>query len=395
MTTQTGSPDDKSYVVDGKVIPHVNLTPEMFLDQSTTLFGATGTGKSKLLDHIMNVLKDSIPLWFAFCPTAIKSEELGRRLPMKAIYTSVNMQFLRNLRDRQLIAVATHKCVNRPKVLSSLYQKIPLERKHRIAVSIKHIHRIASMALSAIDSSSDTYAIRQQKRTVIETTERSEITGLVKQAISANKDYLYETDLSHDQEMALKFLYFNPRVCVIFEDCGFDIKRWEKEPQIREMFYQGRHYALTTFSTFQDDKDLVSEFRKNIFNSFFTTSNVAMAYFERAANHFTRQDRVLVGKLSDMLFNPPGAGNYRKMVYIRQSPQPFQWIIAKDFADDDFIVGSQWYHKYFSMLPSASKIDRNNPFLDSFGMRDADDDDKAEDADDRIDERIDISDHLH
>ena len=52
-------------------------------------------------------------------------------------------------------------------------------------------------------------------------------------------------------------------VGVLFDDLAYD-KNMMKEPSMREIFFNGRHYMITTILTFQYMMDLRPEFRTNI-----------------------------------------------------------------------------------------------------------------------------------
>ena len=72
------------------------------------------------------------------------------------------------------------------------------------------------------------------------------------------------------------------------------------------------------------------------------------------------------------IFNP--SMQFRKLVYITNSPDPYRWVIAKfhPFEPDEYkrkYVGSRHVIKYLKSIESdGEKISKDNPFAKLFNM---------------------------
>lgn len=359
---------DRTIKVNGKVIPHFECCPDSLLLKTNVFFGASNTGKSKILDHCAYTLRNHIPMWFAFSPTPTKAAQLTSRLPSRTVMNRVDLRFLEKLCKRQEMAVKFYDLSNNIEVLRTLYRSIPDYKRRTEDDTIREIRRITNATLDSLDFQKDKSGgvIFAEKRAIQDDTEHY-IKEIYRKTISINKTSIDRENLTDDEQSVMdKYLFFNPHVGCIFEDCAAFVKEWDKNSTIREMFYQGRHYALTSFFTFQDDKDLTSEFRKNAFNIFCTTSTVADAYFKRPSNNFAKSEQREAASIAEIVFYPPTKDNYKKLVFSRQSEPRFQYILADDHEADPFKLGCKSFWDYFNALPVPEKKYEVNPFFTLF-----------------------------
>ncbi len=52
-------------------IPRLNDSKNLFHNRLTLIIGPSGSGKSALTQHILNTLRNTIPLVIVACPTAV------------------------------------------------------------------------------------------------------------------------------------------------------------------------------------------------------------------------------------------------------------------------------------------------------------------------------------
>ena len=70
---------------------------EKYLDKSILIYGGTGTGKTYIMKHIMNALKDDIENVYVFAPTNDENKSFSKIVPSIYIYNHVSEELLTNL----------------------------------------------------------------------------------------------------------------------------------------------------------------------------------------------------------------------------------------------------------------------------------------------------------
>jgi hypothetical protein len=153
---------------------------------------------------------------------------------------------------------------------------------------------------------------------------------------------------------------------VVFDDCGAILKRFQKEEVIKKIFFQGRHNYINLIITLQDDLNLDSSIKKNAFVNIFTTGRCASAYFERGSNSFSKKDKEVAGKIINSIFNTNVKNNFKKLVYLRDDPNPFRYTVADLY--DEFKFGSPALWQMCDVInKEMNTCDfKNDPLLSSF-----------------------------
>jgi hypothetical protein len=126
------------------------------------------------------------------------------------------------------------------------------------------------------------------------------------------------------------------------DDCASRFKTWVKKSTIiKQIFYEFRHNGGTTIMTAQNDKEIDSEYRKNVMVSIFTDERSAVSNFTRGSNSFGKSTKAYAEKCIAATFaqakNEPK--HYKKLVHFNNSPDPFRYVQADLY--DDFKVGSK------------------------------------------------------
>jgi hypothetical protein len=111
---------------------------------------------------------------------------------------------------------------------------------------------------------------------------------------------------------------------LIADDCAGSVSEWGKSDHLSELFFNGRHYHITTIIALQDEQLLPPKIRSNAFNCIFTTKKCATAYFSRKTNNFSKYDLKQYEKFLDTVFHHTEFSadgmeikNYKKLVYSR------------------------------------------------------------------------------
>ncbi len=351
---------------DGSHLNYAPKDPKIYFCKMNILYGETGSGKTIVMLECMKLLKPYIPLWFIISPTNNSNQAYTDRVPPCCIKTEVNITFLEALYKRQEYIMEIYRKVNKLDTLESLFAKCADSKTMRIvkrfksnaAKKIKYINRDTKLDVS----------LKKAHIKAINKTLNEYLANIYKTVIRFSRDELMEQKLTGDESIALKFLDINPNVAVIFDDTGAEVEKYGKKEVVKKFFYQGRHEFATVFFLYQDDKEVKPGLRKNTATNIFTTAESAMSYFDTKTNAHTKQTRTRAMLAIKTCFEEvPGSNvkHNRKLVYQRGKADPFSYMVADNYEDDDFYVGCDALWEFSSRLPlrSTKESQKSNPFL--------------------------------
>jgi len=314
-----------------------------FLNKNTILFGASNSGKSTILMEILYLLKDHVPNIFVFSPTADSNAAFDGVVPNPVIYTSIDIKALNSIYERQQGASLIYTKVNNINMLRKVFNIVADQNALNLESSIKRI------PIPRETPNTRELQILCEQRLI----------KLYKDVIRKNKHKILNT--SDDIKYVLRYLDFNPRCIVVFDDCGAVLKKLQREEVMRKIIFQGRHNHINLIMTLQDDKDLESSIKKNAFVNIFTTERCAATYFERSSNSFSRKEKNYAYSVISSVFS---SRDYKKLVYIRDAPDPFRYTIANIYS---FKFGSPKLWKLCSLVKQSDNFN-HNPVLQNFRM---------------------------
>jgi hypothetical protein len=209
---------------------------------------------------------------------------------------------------------------------------------------------------------------KKQKNQILEH-KNNMLRRLYKTTIRFHKVTLENNQKLHKTEKAaLSFLDFNPNIMLILDDCASKFKKlYKKSTAIKEIFYEGRHYFITTLISAQDDKEIDSELRKNTTVSVFTTAQSATSNFERSSNGYPKHEKNKAKTCIESVFKQQenDVTHFQKLVYIQGEADPFKYTIADLY--DDFRMGSLPMWQYSEKIKSHKNLlNKNNPLFDKY-----------------------------
>lgn len=321
---------------DGSRLQWFEKKKEAFLNKTILLFGATCTGKSVIMDEIMNICDPEIEHCFGISPTNAANGFFTNRLPPMYYISGSDqvrtIKFLRAIIERQKNACDLYNTSTKLSVLRSLCERVSDEVGQR---NIAYISEISDDSLEKIERSKKmNIAEKKAMRHSIEELRDNMFKKIYKSIIHKFQKELstMKGSMSIDEKIALRFYNINPNSMLLLDDCASHFKRWFKEDTaIKELFYQGRQYKLTTVISSQDDKDIESELRKNAGVIYFTTAVAALETFDRASNHCPKhvRERAKVCVPSVFYQEPNTPLHYKKLVFLpNDSVDPFRFTIA-------------------------------------------------------------------
>lgn len=338
----------------------IKLDYKMLLNKSLTLYGASGSGKSAIIIDMLYHLSGHVSQILVYCPTDPSNRTYSNGVvPTPLIHYEFNIEQIEYIWARQEMMASVYAKANDMKVLESLYQKLQLSDVNRMLAKIRE------SKVDNIREIKDTYfdeRMQKGKIAKIEEKYKELITLIYKKYINDYRSRLSNARLTEDEQHSLKYLNFNPRLVLVFDDCASDIKKYEKHPAVRKLFYQARHVHITLILACQDDKDIESSLRKNAFVSMFTTDACANAFFSRKANDFPRDMIKKVDKLCTALrWDKP---YFEKLLYMRQENKLYKLVAD---LHDGFQFGSVTVREYCKSIErNGAAVDKNNPFYSDF-----------------------------
>lgn len=339
----------KVVLQSGEAVKPLSKLLEHYLDKTTLLYGVTGTGKSTILGELMAILNQAIPNIVAVAPTDVANEFYTSKLPSGSIKIITDpkkaMHILRKIILRQKDITQLCAQGKNLKVTKSVFD-IPGVASAVDLLKEEKIIEIAAATLAIAEGGSAEE--RAEKIQMIQTKRDASLLALYRQVIRDKRTFLRSrfADMTNPQIAAVDYLDVNPRLLLIFDDCAQHFKTWKKDPILSELFFMGRQWFISCIVTTQDDKVIESELRKNSMVSIFTSEQAATANFTRASNHYSKDVQAKAREYIRAVFAPLPGGkkNFRKLVYVRDTPDPFSFTVAGIYP------GFLWYNPRLWML---------------------------------------------
>lgn len=353
-------------------LPFMDNDHKNFYKYSTILYGASGSGKTTVLMHLLKILQPYIPSIIVISPTSNANNAYKGIVPDNMVITDISPVYLRNVLDRQKISTQFYNTANDMNNLQSVFGKCKNGDAEKLIITIRNYAR---QKITELEASDLDYANKREHKDKIVDTTTAQIKNIFKKVIRENRSKLLakKIELSKEELTTVKYLDFNPATLLILDDCASQIDKWGKDPVMNEFFFEGRHYNITSIYTMQNDKSLPTGIRKNTFISIFTDSGSATSFFENKANAIMSSTKKMAIKVIDHLFatNIDGKPNFKKMVYARLDPKYLLRYVIADIPRD-FKFGSKPFWEFCNKLPkngeSTTGIDENNKFYSAFSV---------------------------
>lgn len=329
----------------------LNYTADNFLLKTTTVYGASGSGKSTVIRDVLSLLKPIIPNITVFCPTADQNDTFDDVIPTRLIKRDVTIEAIKEVVKRQEGAAEVYKIANDRQTLESLFNKVASDAQHE---TVRNLLEVEQKIIDKLNDANIDQGTRDKEIGLIKAMSLKNLIKYYKKIINFRKKVLLSMKLPKNEEMAVTFLYLNPHMLLVFDDCTSAFtKKLQNDPVMKDLFYRGRWAYFTILFAFHDDVSLESYLRKNSFNSIFTTSECAVCYFGRSANGFSKDFRARSGDCITKIFESGDLPEFSKLMYIRGSNDPFRYFIAKRHVDLRF--GST---KLWELCEKADEADR-------------------------------------
>lgn len=351
---------------DGSKLKWLPKSYKDFLNKMTILYGLTASGKSTIIEEIMYLCKEFVPNICVIAPTNETNDTYTNKVPVFLIRKQMDVKWLDKILMRQKDVSTLYKNANKIRILKSLFDRVSDDTA--IATETSAIRKCHNYIMNLENSDMAFKDKKKQKNQMLKERDGM-LKKIYKTSIRFNKVRLEKmNDLSKEEKACVKYLDFNPNMMLILDDCASKFKKICKQSStMKEIFYEGRHYHITTIISTQDDKEIEPELRKNSRVSIFTSAQSATCNFEKASNGYPKNQKQRAKYATDAVFEQDenDIPHFQKLVYIQGEADPFRYTIADVY--DDFRMGDRalWQlHEAIQQKRASSAS--NNPVFDKY-----------------------------
>ncbi len=337
-------------------LPEIDLDWRKVVDKTTCIFGESGTGKSMVIKDLLSISNGHIDQVIVVSPTDKQNHTYDSGIvPLPMIHYTVSVDLLEQIWQRQEAFSDIYSRANDPVIIRKLFNMIN-DTKAAELLGLMEKRKRDSMAAICETHDEDTAAIKNNK---LELDFSDLVAKVYKTHILANRDKLMRNKLTEQEKFTIKFINFNPKLLLIFDDCTDVIKKMSTTPVIQKIFYQGRHNNITCIIALHTDKALEPELKKNSFITVFTAEISATSYFERKSNDLDSDAKRRAKQCLRLAFTP--VLKHQKLVWVRDERKFYRYTAKKH---DMFRFGTQAFWDYCNKIKSdSSQVNTSNKFL--------------------------------
>lgn len=297
-------------------IPTLKFIPEHFVNKTTVLYGQTNSGKSTLLEGVLEAINREVTQVTCFCGNDDNVQLYKKHIKQVFLQSKVHEDNLDRILEMQSALSTFYNCGNDPDLLENLYHRIGSQRLESILVNINRKERYDKELINTQYKKDP--SIAENKRFELQKTYAKARRALFKKCILENRYLLKDQELSEEERRCLENIDLNPNLLVIMDDCQEELEEFKTSKRgksFKNFFTQGRHNNITTVIALQEETALAPGIKKQAFVNIFTTRGAASAYFKRA-NTFDKKFVQKAEAAIEECFG--GEDKWVKMAYLRE-----------------------------------------------------------------------------
>lgn len=337
----------------GSTMRYCQLTPAILKGRSTFLYGDTGSGKSTMLDHMLHILKDDLTNCYVLSGSETSNGFFTGKVPSLSIKNSIvnntakTLEWLKRTMTHQKEITEMCKKANDIKNLESTFDLCAVGDAAKYKTRQENIMRFTDRILGEIEvehmhDAAKRKELKNKTKLESETALRKLYMALIALKLKDLKTSGIKLDLN--QTVVVEYLFVNPHIGLVIDDCADRFKSWFKMDQevFKELVYRARHYSMTVLITTQGDKEFNSELRINAYNSIFTSENLAYLNFTRAANGYDANMIREAKRVIPQLFRQTDEKNkhFRKLISSKSFGRDRLRFTVADVIDEPYRIGS-------------------------------------------------------
>ena len=371
MSDRFASTSDSLYNNFGTEIPFYKINKSHFLNRSIVLYGQSETGKSTAGKHILYHIQHDIAWGLVIAPTACVNEGYDDCMDKLLIKKDITIEKLIRIMKRQEAATQIYKDANRVEVLASLFNMVCTSNDKIIE---KRIISVADTIIERIykdNRLSQSMKISQKKKIIKKKEE--DLRNLYKLLIKKNYNTFKHklSTLNEQQQFCIIYINFCPNILLVFDDFAARFKAFQKDKRfasIKEMFYNGRHYNITHIYMMQEEKELETEIRKNIFVSIFCNNISAFTFFSKQSSGLKSGQKDIESTIIKVFYEEKGTTNHNKLIYGRKLNPSFQYMVPDMYEDGAIYIGGKCVREYLEKIriEKGKVSNSNNSYYNEF-----------------------------
>ncbi len=301
----------------GYAVPKVDDSKMYFMNRLTILYGPSGSGKSSLIQHILNTLRNSVPLAIVCCPTASLNGDYNNILPDQCIYDDVTKPLMQRIFQRQTNVMAMYELVHDVAQLQPIYEMI------RDNESYIKVSKLAAIYKKGCEDIKNNFTEEEIENSITELTSKynRKLVKILRACIQAKMSRLQSLPINDMQKTIINNFNINPRLFLLIDDCMASVKEWAGLEETKKLFYQGRHYAISVALSAQSEVSIPPPLRSNAHISIFTTQTIVNTFINKASSGIPPDQRKLISKIAETVFAPSedrSKPNYKKLIIFGQ-----------------------------------------------------------------------------
>lgn len=332
--------------------PQLFTNPDLFLDRLTTLYGPSNSGKTVYIRALVQLLGPVIPEGIFFSGT----EKSFAEIPAPYVHEKITEELLQKIWDRQGVRAEVFRRATNPEVLQRLAARAPDPQHEAMLRKIEVLRSNERARMGGESAAFERFSERCDE--------------LRRQAlqyhIKCHRSALARQRLPDDELHSLRYVDFNPRCLVVFDDVSPQLKKLKTKPIVGEYFTRARHRFLTVVVGLHDDKYIDSELRKNAHISIFTSPEMIQVFVRRDCMGLSADVKK---KAQQIAADPRAFANFSKILYLRdRAEHPFVRTRVRKINKGALRFGSAMWREMGLRVASTGTVDPGNQFLSEFGL---------------------------
>ena len=298
-----------------QTVEYKNLDAKLLMHKMCNLIGDSGSGKSVLLNGVLNAVKGHIPLLFVFSATAAtdKGSDLSMLTPMSCIYTKWDLKVVKKIMDFNEIRKTNKALSYDLHILNNIFRKT----KHILSTTSEYGNYV-KMINNQLKLLKDKKISSEMKELI-----NTKIVNLYRKLINKKYSYIMKKlsllkNFTDEEKLALQYMNKNIEIGLIFNDFGNEQasmkKKSEDSTTFNNLYTRGRHFHITSFNLIQNKSQSNDIILSNAHLTFFTDVGAANGFFRRKCFSIELQRRF--NQISEgILLQPEFTSKYFKVMY--------------------------------------------------------------------------------
>lgn len=315
------------------------ISSEDILDKPIIVMGGTNTGKSTIIKYLLSKLVDDVKVYYIFCPSNVTHGFYNGTVPRGNIYDDLSASMLGEIYKTHTGKKQAYSVANNMSTLESVIDKLGDKKIKR---KINRIIDVRQRNIHAAERKDDLTGAKKIKSDSDELLKK-----IYKHYITVNRDKLLTMDLTPEEESTVNLHDMDYRAVIVFDDCSTELNRIKTSPELKDLYFKGRHSGLTIMTICHSSVTLLPEIKTAASVMVWTDEKTANSTFADTKNYNkdTRKEGTMAAK---SVFVGDG---YEKLIYFKD-PDMYMTILAEVI--DDIKLADDMLFDYYDRVKRKS-----------------------------------------